>query len=158
MLQAVRWRVRDPMRWMIFSFFLILPEVLGPGVYSAYNRNEYKKQKKGLCGMERGRCLGLINLPPSVSRLYRQCGILNFSLPQRPPRPVTVTGIALLLLHSLLPTSAYTQAQCTMLSPSLQHLKLEFGSLVKLLYWSWKSVELAEKEHKGRDRYLSDPW
>jgi hypothetical protein len=27
-----------------FSIYLILPAALGPGVYSAYNRNEYQKQ------------------------------------------------------------------------------------------------------------------
>jgi hypothetical protein len=36
----------------------------------------------------------LRTLPPSVSRLSKQCGILNISQPYRPPQPVT--GIALL--------------------------------------------------------------
>jgi hypothetical protein len=36
----------------------------------------------------------LTNVPPSVIRLSRQCGILNISQPYRPPE--AVTGIALL--------------------------------------------------------------
>jgi hypothetical protein len=34
-------------RWgeYIFSIYLIPPAALGPGVYSASNRNEYQKQK-----------------------------------------------------------------------------------------------------------------
>jgi hypothetical protein len=42
-----------------------------------------------------GRCIGLTSLPPSVSRLPRQCGILNIS--QRP-----LKGIALLLTRARL--------------------------------------------------------
>jgi hypothetical protein len=35
------------MRW-IFSIYLILLAALGPGVYSAFNRNEYQKQKNNV--------------------------------------------------------------------------------------------------------------
>jgi hypothetical protein len=35
---------------LIFSIYLILPAALGPGVYSASNRNEYQKQKNSVSG------------------------------------------------------------------------------------------------------------
>jgi hypothetical protein len=44
--------------------------------------------------VRRGHCIGLTTLPPSVSRLSTQCGILDVSQPYRPPWPVT--GIVLL--------------------------------------------------------------
>jgi hypothetical protein len=44
--------------------------------------------------MECGQCVGLTILPPSVSRLFRWCGILNILQLYRSPRPAT--GITLL--------------------------------------------------------------
>jgi hypothetical protein len=81
-------------RWgeWIVSVDLILLATLGSGVYSASNRNEYQKQKINVSGgVKRNWCIGLTTLPPSVSGLSRQCGILNIWQPYRP-----VTGIALL--------------------------------------------------------------
>jgi hypothetical protein len=61
-----------------FSIYLILSATLGPDVYSATNRNEYQNQKNNVSlGVKRSRCVGLTNLPPSMSRLFRQCGVLN---------------------------------------------------------------------------------
>jgi hypothetical protein len=50
--------------------------------------------RKSLWGVESGRRLKMTTSQPSVSRLSRQCGILNILQPCRPPRPIM--GIALL--------------------------------------------------------------
>jgi hypothetical protein len=69
-LQARRSRVQDPMRWMHFSVYLILPVEIGPGLYSAHNRNEYQKQKNNVSGeVMLGRYVRLTTSPPSVSPL-----------------------------------------------------------------------------------------
>jgi hypothetical protein len=51
MLKAGRSRIPDPDEANgFFSIYLILPAVLGSGVYSAFNRNEYQKQKYNVSG------------------------------------------------------------------------------------------------------------
>jgi hypothetical protein len=78
-LKAGRSRVRDPMRSLdCFPIDLILPAAVALGVHSASNRDEYHKQKKIV--FLGSRCVQLT----SVSRLSRQCGILNISQPYRP--------------------------------------------------------------------------
>jgi hypothetical protein len=80
-------------KWIV-SLYLTLPAALGPGVYSASNTNEYRKQKK---------VFGEYAWVWQPHRhLWADC-LDNVGSPEhltsyRPPRPVT--GIALLLLFS----------------------------------------------------------
>jgi hypothetical protein len=39
-----------PIKLLIFSVYLILQAALSPGDYSAFNRNEYQKQKNNVSG------------------------------------------------------------------------------------------------------------
>jgi hypothetical protein len=75
------------------SIYPILPAALGPGVFSASNRNEYQKHKNNIVSGEWS-AVGLTTLPPTMNRMSGQCGFLNISQPYLPPRPVT--GITLL--------------------------------------------------------------
>jgi hypothetical protein len=43
LLQAGRSRIRIPIMSLDFLIYLILPAAYGPGVDSAYNRNEYQE-------------------------------------------------------------------------------------------------------------------
>jgi hypothetical protein len=62
------------------SIYLILLAALGPGVYSVSNKNEFQKHKNNISGEKSsGQRVRLRALPPSASRLSRQCGILNIS-------------------------------------------------------------------------------
>jgi hypothetical protein len=79
---------------MGFLIDVILPAPLWLGIDSASDRNEYQESSCGLKRSQRPRLMATCELP--VSRLYRQCGILDLPRPYRPPRPVA--RIALLLM------------------------------------------------------------
>jgi hypothetical protein len=57
--------------------------------------------EKCFWGVERGRCVRLTALPPSVSRLSSQIGILNIQQPHRLPPAVTGTALVVIKLFCL---------------------------------------------------------
>jgi hypothetical protein len=92
MLQAGRQRVWFSMRSLnLFSLTNLSTLVFTQPVTEMSTRSS----KKCFWGVKRCQCARLATSPSSVSRLSRQCGILNISQPPRPPGPVM--GIPLLI-------------------------------------------------------------
>jgi hypothetical protein len=103
MLQAGRSSDRVTMRSMDFSNYLIFPVALVPGIYSASNINEYQNI---FLGVKHDRSERLTTSPTTVSRLSRQCGILNTSQLCKPSRPVTRISLPFLPVVSEVRMSA----------------------------------------------------
>jgi hypothetical protein len=76
-----RWLKHYTTSWMVADsspdeFTKFFDPQYGPRVYPAFNRNEFQKI---FLRVKRGQRLRLTIIPLSVSRLSRQCGILNIS-------------------------------------------------------------------------------
>jgi hypothetical protein len=74
-----------------FLIYLILPAALGPGVYSASNRNEYEKHKKII--MFLGSKVRRVRMADNFTTICEPIVWTSLDKPYRPPRPVTGIGV-----------------------------------------------------------------
>jgi hypothetical protein len=77
-----------------------------------------------------------LTLPPSVSRPYTKCGVLDISQPYRPAGPVT--GIALLVLLTFLLLLAYFQIRYC----PFQNIRRNLHQIIFCHVNSFRSVSL----------------
>jgi hypothetical protein len=123
----------------ISSICLTLPAALALGFTHPQIEMSTRKKFKNVSGLERDWRLKLTNLPPSVSRLSRQCGIF-ISQSSRPLRPVT--EIALLFWD-----------KCTFLS----YLHRSIRGRETLIQLKGREIEIQifkeQREKKSRDDF-----
>jgi hypothetical protein len=79
---------------LLIFFFFNLPNPASRTMVLGFTQPLTEMSTSSFWGVECGGRVELITIPPFVSRLSTQCGVLNISQPYRPSRPVT--GRALL--------------------------------------------------------------
>jgi hypothetical protein len=83
----------------MFSIYLILTAALGPGVYSASNRNEYKNKKNNVSGSRARPVRRADNITAICERdCLDNVGSLASQNPMS-PRPVTGTALLLRIMN-----------------------------------------------------------
>jgi hypothetical protein len=95
MLQGGKSRVQFPTTSLDFSIGLNLPTVLGPGVDSATNRNEYHEFSWGKGYQELKADLTAI-----CQHTSRKCRSIAVSKPYEHPRPITLITLSFFNLHA----------------------------------------------------------